>query len=238
MKIVTHGCSLTKYNWKCWPEFMSWFTDAHITNKGQPGSGNETIARAVVDTVLKKEADKIYIMWSAPDRYEIIQDYEPDRTMATKMTYAFHDHEFEWCNWIGGHYEKTKDEWYKRYFLHEKQNRVRTLQWILYTQFFLKKYHIEFSMMVMNRHVIKHQDLSRGEKRLYDEIDWQNFIWYDNKKGLQEFQEDLYPEYVYKGDWHPAPYAHYQWLREIVLKTSRDCPPDIKEALIKERSNG
>ena len=235
MRIVTHGCSMTKYNWKCWPEFLQWFTDATVVNKGQSGSGNETIARGVVDTVLKKEADKIYVMWSGPDRYELIQDYDPDQNQATKMTYGYHDDEFEWTNWIGGHFEKTKDDWYKKHFLHQKQNRVRTLQWIIYTQFFLQKYKIEYHMMVMNKHVITHESLSRGESRLYNEVDWSKFIWYDDKKGLQEFQEENYPEQTNVGDWHPAPYAHYEWLRQIVLKTDQGCPPDIKEKMIKEK---
>ena len=24
-RVITHGCSFTKYKWSCWPEFLSWF---------------------------------------------------------------------------------------------------------------------------------------------------------------------------------------------------------------------
>ena len=75
-RVITHGCSFTKYKWDTWPKFLPWFEkDIHIQNYGHSASGNETIARGVVNSVLKyKGIHHMYIMWSGSDRYEIIRD--------------------------------------------------------------------------------------------------------------------------------------------------------------------
>ena len=90
-------------------------------------------------------------------------------------------------------------------------------------------------MMQMNAYSIQHDSFSDGYSRLYDQVDWNKWVWYEDKKGLLEFQLERYPEQVKGGDWHPAPYAHYEWLKQIILKTDRDCPPDIKEKIMREK---
>ena len=52
-RVITHGCSFTKYKWSCWPNFLSWFEEIHVQNYGFSASGNETIARGVVNSVMK-----------------------------------------------------------------------------------------------------------------------------------------------------------------------------------------
>jgi hypothetical protein len=44
MKIITAGCSFTRYKWSCWPNFVKWFEPEHqIINVGNSASSNETI---------------------------------------------------------------------------------------------------------------------------------------------------------------------------------------------------
>ena len=87
--VITHGCSFTKYRWSCWPGFLSWFEkDIDVRNFGFSASGNETIARGVLNSVLKyKDIHKMYIMWSGSDRYEIIRDSK-EEFMHDQATYS------------------------------------------------------------------------------------------------------------------------------------------------------
>ena len=59
--VITHGCSFTRYKWDCWPNFLSWFeTDINVRNFGYSASSNETIAREVVNSILKG-LDTLYL---------------------------------------------------------------------------------------------------------------------------------------------------------------------------------
>ena len=99
--IVTHGCSFTKYKWDCWPKFISWFgKDFIVKNAGNAASGNETIARGVVNSVMKnKNIEHMYIMWSGPDRYEVVRDTE-QRLKHELATYSRWEPDFNWCVWF------------------------------------------------------------------------------------------------------------------------------------------
>ena len=56
MNIITAGCSFTKYKWACRPNFVKWFEPKDtIINLGASASSNETIARTVVNAVMKYE---------------------------------------------------------------------------------------------------------------------------------------------------------------------------------------
>ena len=76
--VIAYGCSFTRYKWDCWPNFLSWFeNDINVRNFGYSANSNETIARGVVNSVLKyKNIHKMYIMWSGSDRYEVVCDKE------------------------------------------------------------------------------------------------------------------------------------------------------------------
>lgn len=237
--ITCHGCSLTNYKWKCWPEFLQWFVDEDVYNYGISGNANETIVRSVVETALRIRPSHIFIMWTGPFRYEIVRnDKEESEVKKTKQTFKIYDKYFDWNIWAGGHWDNKFDEMYKKEFLDSNQVNVRNLERVLYVQHFLDKLGIDYTMMQMNQFSIQHRSWCDGYSRLYNEVNWKKWKWYSDKKGLMEYQQEKFPEYVYKGDWHPAPYAHYQWLREIVLQTARDCPPETKAVLMKERSNG
>ena len=82
MKIITAGCSFTRYKWSCWPNFVKWFEPKHeIINVGNSASSNETIMRSVYNSVFKyADIKKIYIMWSGANRYEVVVDKQPDKS--------------------------------------------------------------------------------------------------------------------------------------------------------------
>ena len=135
MITITHGCSFTRYKWDCWPKFISWFANTVVKNYGHSASGNETIARGVVNSVLKhkKNIEHMYIMWSGSDRYEVIRDTE--ETLEHELaTYSRFDPDFDWCVWFGGHPDKEKHKEYQKHFLNQRHNWYRTLEKILYNE--------------------------------------------------------------------------------------------------------
>ena len=75
-KIITAGCSYTRYKWPCWPSYVSLFEPGHtVRNLGAAGSSNETIMRSVHTAVsTNKDISKVYIMWSGSNRYEVVHD--------------------------------------------------------------------------------------------------------------------------------------------------------------------
>lgn len=222
--IICSGCSFTSYKWETWPKYVEWFQDQKIVNLGQSGSGNETIGRLSVNAALKwkSKIKKIYIMWSGSDRYERITNAKIDY-VSGEATYARYDSDFDWSVWIGGHESKEKHKFYVENFLNERHNWFRTLERILYTQLILQKINIDYEMMVMNKDVIKHHDHSNAEKAIYNQINWNRFIFYKDLFGLQEYAKE-FPEHVLKHDPHPTPYVAYQWTKNIIYKSQVECP--------------
>ena len=227
-KTIAHGCSFTRYNWPCWPKFVSWFNgNKIIENKGRAGSGNETISRAAINSAMMYEnIDHIYIMWTASDRYEVItKEREPDESVK-KQTYYTWDEDFEWKTWYGGHPEKDKHEYYRKHFWDEEHQYYRTLEHILRTQRFLDKKKIPYTMMLFKEDVIHDNFYSESERALYNQIDWGKFLFHKEKGGLWEFSQDNYKEYYIPGEAHPPPIAHYHWVKDVMFKSDLRCSED------------
>ena len=197
MRIVTHGCSFTKYKWACWPNFISWFENATVENHGEVGSANETIARKVLETS-NKSVDHVYIMWSATDRYEVMLQNGNIKT--------------------GGHPVKTHHDYYVRNFLNEEQNMYRTLEKILLVQLFLNSKNIPYTMMIWKG------DILSKKYAIHNDIDWGKFKFYKQDQGLWEFAQDNYKQYYIPGESHPPPIAHYHWVKDIIFQSDVKCP--------------
>lgn len=233
--IITAGCSFTRYKWKCWPDFLRWFEPTKLVNLGSPGSSNETISRTVIDSIFKYKVSKVFIMWSGVNRYEIVEDIESNKIENEKIqTYSKWNQSFEWNNFYGGHKNKEFHEYYQRHFLNERQNYVRTLERILYTQHMLDKHNIDYKMMVFKEDVLEHNVgmMSDGYKRLYKNINFDKFIFYKNTKGLNEFAHELYPKEFFKpNDLHPLPLTHYYWVKDVMFKTKLKAPKNEMDYL-------
>ena len=232
--IVCHGCSFTRYKWSTWPNFISWFKDTKVQNLGFSASGNETIARGVVNSVLKyKGIEHMYIMWSGSDRYEIVRDEEED-VSTDPATYSRFDPDYKWCVWYGGHPDSDKHKEYQRHFLNEGHNWFRTLERILYSQMFLEKNNIDYTMMIYKADVLRHDDLSNAEQSLYNQIDWTKFKFYKDKLGMWEYAHELYPEeFAEDRDQHPLPLTHYHWVKDIIFKSNVE-PPEEEYRKLKQ----
>ena len=220
--IVAHGCSFTRYGWPCWPKFVEWFTDKKMLNRGQSGSGNETISRAAIDSAmeLKSGIRHMYIMWSGVDRYEVITE----DSIPGNQTYYTHNERNRWWTWYGGHPDKDKHEYYRRHFWNENAQHYRTLEHILRTQQFLTSYTIPYTMMIYKADVLRTNFYSDSERDIYNEIDWTKFIFYKQYQGLYEYGMDNFSEYYVKGESHPPPLAHYYWVKDIMFKSDIVAP--------------
>lgn len=226
--VIAHGCSFTRYKWDCWPKFLSWFEeDINVKNLGFAASGNETIARGVVNSVLKhKNIHKMYIMWSGSDRYEVVRDTE-EKLEHEFATYSRFDPDFNWCVWFGGHPDRKQHENYQRHFLNEGYNWFRTLENILYAQMFLNKHKINYKMMIYKSDVLRHNNLSNAERVLYNQINWRRFIFFKEKLGLYEFAHELYPQqFAEASDQHPLPLTHYKWVKDIMFESPLEPSPE------------
>ena len=242
-KTIAHGCSFTRYGWPCWPKFVPWFNGGiTMMNKGRSGSGNETISRAAINSAMKhKEIDHMYIMWSGTDRYEVVTKDKGADELKGRITYYVWDEDFQWSTWYGGHPEKDKPEDYRRNFWDEDHQYYRTLEHIQRTQMFLEKKQIPYTMMVMNKHVLRNNFYSESERALYNMIDWTKFLFYKDRQGLWEFGEDNYKDYYISGESHPPPIAHYHWVKDIIFQSDILCPDDeykkLKEYFAEKNSN-
>jgi len=227
-KTIAHGCSFTRYKWPCWPKFVPWFNGGKdILNHGRSASGNETIARACINSAMKyKNIDHMYVMWSGVDRYEVITLDEDVDHLDGRITYRVWDDDYKWSTWFGGHRLAEKHEYYQRHFLNEQHQQYRTLEQILRTQLFLDRKKIPYTMMIFNKFVLRDEPHSESERALTNEIDWTKFTFYKDRQGLSEFAEDNYREYYIKNESHPPPIAHYHWVKDIMFESDIVCPED------------
>ena len=225
--MYAHGCSFTRYGWPCWPKFVPWFHDKTMKNRGQSGSGNETISRSAINSCMNDEdIEHIYIMWTASDRYEVITKDRLQDEKLNRMTYYTWDEDFKWSTWYGGHPEKDKHEYYRRNFWDEEHQYYRTLEHILRTQMFFDRKEVPYTMMIFKEDVLRQNFYSASEEKLYKNIDWSKFIFYKEQSGLWEFAQDNYREYYVPGESHPPPLAHYHWVKDVMFKSDLRCPDD------------
>ena len=236
MNIITAGCSFTKYKWQCWPNFVSWFEQNHtVINLDNAGSSNETILRTVYNAVAKyNDIKKIYVMWSGPNRYEVVSETK-QKKQKLDATYNSYNQDFDWYEYYGGHVDRNKHTFYQKHFLNEKQDEIRLLEKILFTQLLLDRHKIDCQMMVFKGNILNHNTntMSKGQLALYNNIDWNKFIFYKDKKGLYEYAIDKFPkEFASADDKHPLPLTHYNWTKEIMYKSEIQAPANEMKKLI------
>lgn len=232
--IVCAGCSQTNYNkWPCWPSFLKYFdSDNQILNVGQPALSNEAIMRNVYMSVLKnkEKITKVYIMWSGTHRYQVVDEVvDPTLDISKLKSHPIWNSYFEWHEWRKQHHNDEKHKYYMKHFINFRQNEVRQLERILFTQMFLEKNNIDYKMMFFRGDVLEHDKtkMSIGYYSLYKNIDWNKFIFYKDFETINEFAENEYPQALIKSiDKHPLPLAHYHWVKDIMYKSKKEIPID------------
>jgi len=229
-KIILHGHCSARYKWPTWADFIGLYQKgAEIVNLAKPGCGNESMARDVVNSVMKySNIFHVYVMWGAPHRYEVISE-TTDKIENNNFTWSMWDPDFEWTVSYNGHWDPEQHRNYKRYFQTEKLNRYKTLENILYTQMFLDKHEVDYTMMVYDRRSLPVGLKSNSERALEKQIDWNKFKFYKDVMGLRDFGQHLYKEhFLDRNDnsddphTHPLPYIHYKWVKDVMFESDKD----------------
>lgn len=71
-KLLTFGCSFTKYHWETWADHLGKQFDVFI-NHGRIGAGNQFILHKIVQMVTQgdiTEKDTVVVMWTSVMRYD------------------------------------------------------------------------------------------------------------------------------------------------------------------------
>ena len=227
-KIIIHGHCSARYKWPTWPDFLHLYDDEQRSpikkyiNLARPGSGNESIARDVINSVLKyRDIDHMYIMWGAPHRHEVISE-TTEKIDNTKLTWSMWDPDFEWTVSYNGEWKAEQNQ---------KLDRYKTLENILYAQTILEKHNIKYTMMIYDKRSLPKGLKTNSERALEKQIDWKKFKFYKDQLGLRDFAQELYPDQfpdynVNSTDphTHPLPYAHYKWMKDIVFESDIEVP--------------
>jgi hypothetical protein len=197
-----------------------------MVNKGRAGSGNETIARAAINSAMKHtQIDHMYIMWSGTDRYEMVT------TDANIKGYHWQD-DFNWYDHPHRNLNDDQHNYYIKHFLNIQQQYYRTLEHILRTQMFLDKKNIDYTMMLFHGGVLHFDNFhSKNEQMLHEQIDWSKFIFYNGYGGLYEFSKENFSDCYKDGDNHPPPIAHYYWTKDVMFKSDVECPQEQLDKL-------
>lgn len=238
-KIITHGHCSARYKWPTWPDFLHLYEQEQTVsmkqyiNLGKPGISNENIARDIVKSVLKfKDISHVYVMWGAPHRHDSMIDSKQE-IENTKETWSMWDPDFEWTVT----YNKNS---------HNKQtikiDSLKTLESILYTQLFLNKHNIDYTMMIYDTRTLPLIQ-TKPYMEISKQLDWTKFKLYKDIYGLRDFAEDLYPEHFHEKNntsdthLHPLPYAHYKWVKDIMFKSDIEVPMPMFGELKNWKSN-
>ena len=167
-------------------------------------------------------------MWSGTNRYEVVHDQiDPMVKIDETVTYSKWNDDFAWNQFYGGHYYSDKHEYYVKYFQNERQNDIRILERILFTQMFLERNKTTYKMMVFRKNILQHDQtkMTAGHRALYNEIDWSKFIFHKDQGGLWEFTNDKHYDQMNRPyDLHPLPLAHYHWVKDVMYKSDILCP--------------
>ena len=234
MKIVCHGWGGYRNNGWSWPKYVAELQGKDYETFSFKNASNETISRKVIDSVLelRSSISHLYVMWTGPEKYEVVQkDY-----VLGSESLVVKDQNTNFKVAYGQHPQKEKHEFYNKHFFNLDRQYYRTLEHILRTQQFLTSQSISFTMMIEHKDVLRNTFSSISEKRLYNEIDWSKFIFYDGKKGIKEFTTD-YANKNSQSEHDASRLAQYYWAKNIILKTENFLPNDKFENLFPKVNN-
>lgn len=227
---IASGCSFTFETW-CWPRYVIEHYDMNLINVGLGSQGNGLISKKViykVQELLKQgmNPDDMFvgIMWSGVDRFSVyIDDTTPRHNIdgwsenPTSVTGDSND-----AHWLilNAHWEtKEAKHWYG-YLNSYGGSLVRTMEYILLTQWFLEKHNIKYFMTNFMTTYKEHPgwlDLP-DIKYLYDMIDFSKVIDID---GQYEWVRDNCDDSEYDcfgtDKQHPTAWGHEEFAKKVII---------------------
>jgi hypothetical protein len=106
------------------------------------------------------------------------------------------------------------------YIMWSSDEHLKTLEHILRTQHFLNNYSLRYTMMISK------QDVIDVNLKLYNEIDWTKFVFYNGNQGLHEYSINNFKKYYHPRNPYPPPIAHYYWTKNIMFQSELFAPEE------------
>jgi hypothetical protein len=232
-KILTAGCSFTKDNYqKTWANYLADELGYLLHNIAARGAGIDFITNRILHECLKEKYDLVMVMLPSVDRMDLYVDAthpmkqqyldisswqdgkSPDFvTLDGKLTknygYAM----------SGGEIRGLKKYWFK-YYYNETAALLSYWSKIYLLENFFKNHQINYKFhMAYDKHSLAEQQTNAsGDDKIHDclwnNMDWDNFIFFQTNKGFLSFSRDKDFEIIRN---HPVSMAHESWVNEILL---------------------
>ena len=224
---IASGCSFTFEDW-CWPTPVAEHYDMNLINVGMGSQDNALISKKAiyqVDKLLKEgtNPDDIFvgIMWSGIDRYSFFTEDTTQRvnTNGWLQNPTAINGNLENAHWIilNGHWETREAKSFYGNISTTPGMIIRTIQHILFTQWYLEKNNIKYFMTtfmnILNQHPgwLNHFDI----RYLYDMIDQSKFI--DVIGEYEWVASQCNGEFFCTDKFHPNATGHSLFAKEIII---------------------
>jgi len=245
MKIITSGCSFTHAP-DSWANYLKDQYD--LTNVAEGGGGNEMNIRNISKAIIENNPDYAILQISGINRYELISneliDFESDAVVKTKnYTWLKSTGDIEWAKNVDPRISKPITN-YTKYCYNDTHQILRTLHHIKNFQTLCKqqntKYKIFLGWEEFTKQTINIINETTELAFWYNSIDWSQFWFHDQNKGLSEWGID----HGFTGAIHedhintpPQGWAMIEGKKTMVGHPSTKCHQAFAEQVVKEWLN-
>lgn len=235
--LLTAGCSFTKDNYqKTWADYLAQDLQASLTNVAARGAGIDFITTRLIYQCTQSRYDLVVIMLPSLDRLDLYVSND----------HPLKDHYRDIASWqngvcpelvqvngvlssdegyslTGGDPRGYKKYWYK-YYYSEVATLISYWSKVYLLENFFKNQNInyKFTMAYDKDSLVEQMSNVQGNSCqhsfLHENIDWSNFIFYNDSQGFLSFSKHFnYP--VISN--HPVTQAHKEWSNTVLLPALR-----------------
>jgi hypothetical protein len=230
--LVTAGCSFTLDNYqKTWANYLADASGYTLTNIGARGAGIDFISKRILFHCSKNRPDLLVIMLPSVDRFDwYVDEHHPlaksaveiaswqDGQRASLLNLNGITSQTEGYSLSGGEIRGDKRHWFK-YYYSETSALLNYWTAVYNLENFLKLKQIPyFFTTAYDRDNLVEQTTnmtgnSDSFKWIFDLIDWNKFIFYQETQGFLSFTRAR--GYAITKN-HPVTEAHLAWVEEIL----------------------
>lgn len=241
MKIITSGCSFTHAP-DSWANYLKGQYD--LTNVAEGGGGNEMNIRNISKAIIENNPDYAILQISGINRYELISneliDFESDAVVKTNnYTWLKSTGDIEWAKNVDPRISKPITN-YTKYCYNDTHQILRTLYHIKNFQTLCKQQNIKYKIFLgweeFTKQTINIINETTELAFWYNSIDWSQFWFHDQNKGLSEWGID----HGFTGAIHedhintpPQGWAIIEGKKTMVGHPSTECHQAFAEQVVK-----
>jgi hypothetical protein len=231
--LTTAGCSFTLDNYQnTWANYLAEGFGCELTNLGARGAGIDFIAKRIMYHCGHNDTDLIVVMLPSVDRFDwYLDQHHPLRAAGTSIaswqngqgpslvTLDGQLSDTEGYSLSGGEIRGHKHHWF-RYYYSETSALLNYWTTVYNLENFFKVKNIPYYFTTAyDRDNLVEQAHNQTQTTgnfswIFDCIDWDRFIFYQDTKGFLSFTQDQKFS-VMRG--HPVAAAHKAWVNSILL---------------------